>query len=131
MREIKFRGRRLDGKGWVEGDLLHCCGKDAGRVFIKTFTGLFEVHPATVGQFTGLKDKNGKEICEGDKLRIRGDVTAVVVWRNQGFDILDTCAWTPTNKGCIDGLVYAPTKTIEVIGNIHDNPELFKAEHYE
>lgn len=50
MRESKFRGKRIDNDKWVYGDLIHCYGADAGRIFIKTFTGLYEVDPTTVGE---------------------------------------------------------------------------------
>lgn len=45
MRESKFRGKRIDNDKWVYGDLIHCYGADAGRIFIKTFAGLYEVDP--------------------------------------------------------------------------------------
>lgn len=123
MREIKFRGKRVDNGEWIEGDLLRM----NGHTFIfpnPAPEGIdkYKVDPETVGQFTGLKDKDGKEIYEGDKLLIKGDATAVVVWRNEGFDILDTCTLTPTNKGVVEGFVYSPEQLMEVIGNIHDNP---------
>ena len=53
MRESKFRGKRIDNDKWVYGDLIHCYGADAGRIFIKTFTGLYEVDPTTVGEYIG------------------------------------------------------------------------------
>lgn len=128
MREIKFRGKRLSNGQWIYGGISVFNG-DVTMFDENDFANsAYDVDPATVGQYTGLKARNGKEIYEGDKLRIRGNVTAVVVWRNQGFDILDTCAWTPTNKGVIEGFVYVPTKTMEIIGNIHDDPELLKTE---
>ena len=132
MREIKFRGIRLDNGEWVYGDLLHCKGDDAGRVFIKTDTGLFEVDPNTVGQFTGLKDNNGREIYVGDILKSERDDRLYVVkfWIGMFYASVDEC-----NKGIFGGFpLHALTENEEsgyecdIIGNIHDDPELLKTE---
>lgn len=70
MREIKFRGLRKDGKGWFYGDLVRTTRVSDGIRSDHSLIGIdmdfHEVIPETVGQYTGLKDKNGKEIYEGD-----------------------------------------------------------------
>lgn len=121
MRNIIFRGKRLDNGEWLYGSLLISHFKDdkKERYFITQFSGNYtfehEVAPATVGQFTGLKDKNGKEIWEGDILS-DGAFTYEVRYKGTGFvTILDGYVYTMDTR---------PTKI--VIGNIHDNPDLLK-----
>lgn len=141
MREIKFRGQCLDTRNWIEGDLLHCYGKDAGRVFIKTVAGLFEVDPATVGQYTGLKDKNGREIYEGNVvdrtrrtwctsyLQSGDDYTdevrrCVCVFVNGKFMLEDVKVNKRGLKPLFD--LNIGDVAIEIIGNRFDTPELLK-----
>jgi len=69
MRDIKFRGKRVDGKGWVEGCFINYWtpyGQYTGIMDWKC--DHYEVDPETVGQYTGVKDVDGKEIYEGDIL---------------------------------------------------------------
>lgn len=121
MRTIKFRGKRLDNMEWVVGSLLQ---DDYGTCMIVEFADhheqWHEVAPKTVGQFTGLKDKNGKEIYEDDILLDESGAYAVVYYSMGSF--------------CVDfgegfDLQYFTDSIHEicyVAGNIHDNPELLK-----
>lgn len=67
IENIKFKAKRLDGKGWVEGNLRTSKSGNAMIIPIEN-SGAYPVEPATVCQFTGLKDCKGKEIWEGDIL---------------------------------------------------------------
>ncbi len=138
MRKIEFRGKRLDNGEWVRGDLLHTYelnsetkevklnghyiisqeGDDIEDCFISRS---IEVAPDSVGQFTGLRDKNGKEIYEGDII----DFTNVdypdceIIFNNASFvcnEIGEDNIVCELRLGLVN----------EVIGNIHDNPELLK-----
>lgn len=124
MREILFRGKRVDNGEWVEGLFVHMNAdpemwipftdeemeRYKGHIFEKIRGIWVKVNRETIGQFTGLFDKHGKKIFEGDIMRNAGNV---VEFCSDGF--------------CINGdspLAFW-TKT-EVVGNIYDNPELLE-----
>ena len=120
MREIKFRGKRVDNGEWVYGDLHH--GPISGNIYIMGT----QVIPETVGQSTGLKDRNGVEIWEGDVLRgeyyFRGEG-----WFDTGegdFSINDQVIFENGKFTCRGFDLCKINECGEVIGNIHDNPEL-------
>lgn len=142
MREILFRGKRIDNGEWVssgniitfndegEGKLFFIPGKNEKCVcthdeqdnIVAFHTGAFyKVAPSTVGQFTGLNDCNGKRIFEGDVIKIKiadGSFhNAVISFRNGYF--------TNSLSTYVGGLVVI-AQDCEVIGNIHDNPELMR-----
>lgn len=131
-REIIFRGKDFLKEEWVYGDLV----KTKNFVAIKRTNGDYfhptQVSPNTVGQYTGLKDKNGKQIFEGDILGYIGkrkdNMNKVyrrkVVFHEGMFALLskELPAYSALNYHCMeDG-----RSAWSVIGNIHDNPELIK-----
>lgn len=138
MREILFRGKRVDNGEWVEGSLLtddslvnpkkwnyHIIGKNERRA-----TERYWVITETVGQYTGLTDKNGKKIFEGDIVKHFNNSDEV---SDIGVIYFDTefMGWRRTTQGrfhriMIDTYKINPTCIYEVIGNIHDNPDLLK-----
>jgi uncharacterized phage protein (TIGR01671 family) len=126
MRNIKFRGKRLDNGEWVYGNYVFD-GKHYITQPLSASHRLIEVDPATVGQFTGLPDKNGKEIYEGDVLGA-GDRIINVKW-NGPCGCWDTYLISYNGPRSSNGISASEWEfRAEVIGNIHDNPELSKKE---
>ena len=135
MREILFRGKTLLGK-WIEGDLLNYLG--FGKVHIVQHhlgAGGQEVIPETVGQYTGLTDKNGKKIFEGDivatKYKLgRGGYYVFEVYYNANLCqfalTINSGSYTKNKQYDWLQLTSLKANKVEVIGNIHDNQELLK-----
>ncbi len=136
MREILFRGKDILCGDWVEGDLI----RNDNRCYPAVFVGCIEasrnryddisidghylpqVDPETVSQYIGIKDKNSKRIFEGDIVMFL-DYTepAVVEWDQED------ARWYMRYSDCMLDFSYkCVPSAIEVIGNIHDNPELIK-----
>ena len=128
MREILFRGKRKNNGEWIEGCLLNFrentyiiphdseyCYDDTEKLAFDV--EYFEVLPETVGQYTDWTDKNGKKIFEGDIIKEKSFYTRPykVYWENDfsGFYPFDM------EEAGIGNV-------IEILGNIHDNPELPK-----
>lgn len=149
MRDILFRGKRLDNGEWVYGFYCHVPrGRlDRDEHLIQTVKksgkmGMLHcVDPSTVGQYTGLKDKNGKRIFEGDIIRThyantrKNDFIEQVVFHNGRFCSLYKIPGPGNGKiwaNLPDGVPHLPQdKTphmewCEVMGNIHDNYELLE-----
>ena len=124
MREILFRGKRTDDGEWIQG--MPCATEKSGIYAIQTLQGgIFDIIPETVGQYTGMTDKNGKKIFEGDILDTP-DRLVVVTWLagNAQFD----CEFIKYAHDIMitnfKGICPRYFCMYEVIGNIHDNPEL-------
>lgn len=137
MREILFRGKRIDNGEWQQGHNIILTEQGKGRAFIvpmgeyiedcQTKTGelilrmpQIEIVSETVGQYTGLTDKNGTKIFEGDICQHRSYysdniVISVVTYTDGQF-----LALVDENSG------FNLSDKLEVIGNIHDNSELLK-----
>ena len=131
MREILFRGKRADNGEWEYGDLW--CNPYGKRVVCivspindQGTTGGNEVDPETVCQYTGLTDKNGRKIFEGDILggfldeEYPEHETVVVVEWHENMWVTRQGEYLP------DLLELDDSDCFEVIGNIYDNPELLK-----
>ena len=141
MREILFRGKWKNSGEWVYGNLFNPDKADTPtQICIGTYIAktCYEIDPETVGQYTGLTDKNGVRIFEGDIVKThyanaqKSDFIEQVVFHNGKF-----CAYF-SNQLCkqwanlYDGTEHLPQDksvymdSVEVIGNIHDNPELIE-----
>ena len=138
MREILFRGQVIrNDTMWVEGFYIHvpcgrfCCEEHLIQTIQENgrMGKLFTCYESTIGQYTGLKDKNGKRIFEGDIVRYyerQLDGADVPVIQTVGYDEGGFCVryyflnnWL---RNAVNGNIQL--EGIEVIGNIHDNPEL-------
>lgn len=162
MREILFRGKRLDNGEWIEGHLIQY--EDGRARICESHTEIFcyekdlsiiqtvahEVDPSTIGQYTGLKDKNGERIFEGDIVRYTFDSpddptatenglkvrTGRIFWSDWRASFAVTAGRNLSAAINNDVAVYVRGRqvyeyvrganTVEVIGNVHDNPELLK-----
>lgn len=129
MREILFRGKRIDNGEWVHGNLIQRNLWGAVfpiiRVEDKGYGNFkeWEVIPETVGQYTGLDDKNGVKIFDGDVFHWDSHWGWYVGYENGAFrriplDAIQRMNWEhyPLKQECLE--------TWENIGNIHDNPEV-------
>lgn len=131
MREILFRGKRKDNGEWIEGSLVRgvfyhddremWCIVPVDNVFYPRceISSYEEIEPWTIGQFTGLFDKDGIAIFEGDIVRCCGEIRSVIYYEEfaefelSGSDGLSLCC---------------DSQLCKIIGNVYDNPELLEGE---
>ena len=147
-REILFRGKRVDNGKWAYGYYVNCsgpgCKPNETRHYIVEYPNVWhEFYTPTHGEYTGLKDRNGKRIFEGDILREppkndwekKNYVAYEIFWHDN--DSCDRHIGWQMNRlhffGALCGADIYPisfrpewTNRMEIIGNIHDNPELWE-----
>lgn len=120
IENIKFKAKRLDGKGWVVGSLIRSTTGIKERAYIvDNFSSMSDysvisVDPSTVCQFTGLKDKNGTPIYEGDIVIYKdnnAERRGVIVWDNESIAFC-------FEKGFF--LCHFPSKNMVIVGNKFD-----------
>ena len=137
MREILFRGKRTDNGEWIEGDLLQVKYYNKRTEYsIMPQTPVSSAVPvisATVGQFTGLTDKNGKRIFEGDicKFKHLGDANVgqiVFNYSTATFVMCFSIIVGAYGEKAVRRMLLSVFDDIKIIGNINDSPELLGEE---
>lgn len=123
MREILFRGKRVDDGKWVYGYCYELEKKPMISSCVKREA--YEIYPETVGQYTGVEDCTGRKIFEGDLVKgfdsytgeMYQDITGIVEFRKGCFGAIWNGYFEPFAI-CDDEII--------ITGNVHDNPELIK-----
>lgn len=158
MRDIKFRGKKIDGGAWVFGSLKKYIDHPMIYAILEEIEAgsVYSVDPETVGQYTGLKDKEGKEIYEGDIYLAERSYMPSRGHKRKGYPdrikVICVVEWSIYDAGwrakeispikehieydknapyhyyhtSLSGASDGNADWIEVIANIHDNPELLK-----
>ena len=134
MKEILFRGKRTINGDWVYGDFVHGNERKSLRdsIFVydsetQSFND-YEINPSTLGQYTGLTDKNGNRIFEGDIVKAQDEILGSPFCDGMnGKVVYDEAAYFIEPKDPMNSQwLYDECAVYEIIGNIHDNPELLE-----
>lgn len=134
-REILFRGKEINNEKWHYGDLLRFGNKryinicprfvdeyivEDDKIALYSFGNFIEVIPEAIGRYTGLTDRNGVKIFEGDIIKGKGKNVFVVEY-NQNIASFITKGFGILSCPCMN---IGTMKSYEVIGNIYDNPDM-------
>lgn len=145
MREIKFRGKRVEDNEWIFG---YYVTHDSHRIIYEDYEGFYceeEVIPESVGQYTGLKNKKHREIYEGDII-VNGSVPGpcfgvkgLFLQTKYKVAMVNGCFVVECDPECVDDHVFenyhllfemgcdgSSESIVEVIGNVYENPELLE-----
>lgn len=127
-REILFRAKHIhamDSNEYLNGRWMHGYLSDKNYINDKSLEGEFLIDEDTICQYTGLTDKNGKKIFEGDILRHADETILKTVWNDRKYGFAAQCVkGSVLLKDCKWGLWEFESDEVEVIGNVFDNPEL-------
>lgn len=138
MREIKVRGLSVEqlvgDDQWIYGFGVDFCEMVDGptEAYLYTDHGVYKVHPESVGQYTGLKDKNEKEIYEGDLLsdvlsNSKSVLLNTIIFEDGAFKHQFHNKWTVKLRGSDKDYMFGNTSMIfEVIGNVVEHPHLLE-----
>ena len=137
MREIEFRGKRKFDNTWIYGGYMKTARTN--KIQIGGTSRFCTVYPETLGQYAGLKDKNGTKIFEGDIVKDEfGRIMKVIFKDNWGkfqFELIKITGYKWTNNfrfaDLTDWFNGSLSETPEIIGNIYDNPELVEIKQNE
>lgn len=121
MREVLFRGKRKSDEQWIYGRLSYNGLGDTMKIIENNFFKEIQIMSDTIGQYTGLTDKNGTKIFEGD-IFLFGFEPCVVRYDTENARFM----LYKNGISMINGFNADTMKSKEVVGNIHDNPELLK-----
>ncbi|MCM1168809.1 MAG: YopX family protein [Bacteroides sp.] len=113
MREIKFRGKRLSDGKWIHGNYASVMFTDEDN---DTING-YPVDSSTVGQFTGMTDRDGRDIYEGDICSIQDSEEAVVEWSEYGLALMTPYSDVNYRRKQFD---FSKGNRIKVVGTVHD-----------